>query len=78
MIMTVIVMFSPGLVTTFLDKGKAPVEQSQELNFQMESNQPAVSSGSGEIQFNLDGQTPVQTPEPAKKDSNELNFQLDK
>ena len=78
MIMTVIVMFSPGLVTTFLDKGKAPVEHSQEINFQMESNQPAVSSGSGEIQFNLDGQTPVQTPEPAKQDSNELNFQLDK
>ncbi len=80
MIMTMIVMFSPGLVTAFLDRGHAPLPQGQEINFQMESSKPAASSGSGSntLQFNLDGQAPATPPEPQKKDSNELNFQLDK
>ena len=80
MIMTMIVMFSPGLVTAFLDRGHAPAPQGQEINFQMESSKPAASSGSGSntLQFNLDGQAPATPPEPQKKDSNELNFQLDK
>lgn len=79
MIMTLIVMFSPGLVTTLLDKGHAPAPKGQEINFQMESSsKPAASSGSNELPFSLDGQAPAKPAEPAKKDSNELNFQLDK
>lgn len=79
MIMTLIVMFSPGLVTTLLDKGHAPAPQGQEINFQMESSsKPAASSGSNELPFSLDGQAPAKPPEPAKQNSNELNFQLDK
>ena len=42
------------------------------------SSKPAASSGSNELQFNLDGQAPAKPPEPAKQNSNELNFQLDK
>lgn len=79
MIMTVIVMFSPGLVTALLDKGHAQVQQGQELNFTIESGKPAASPGSGDIPFQLDGQAPATTPaEPAKPAANELNFQLDK
>lgn len=78
LIMTLIVMFSPGLVTAFLDKGHAAAPQGQEVNFSINAEKPAVNSGSNELPFNLDGQAPAKPPEPAKKDSNELNFQLDK
>jgi hypothetical protein len=54
MIMTLIVMFSPGLVTALLDKGHAQAPQGQEINFQMEDPKPATSSGNNELNFQLD------------------------
>ncbi|HRJ53253.1 MAG TPA: TRAP transporter large permease subunit [Candidatus Thiothrix moscowensis] len=78
MIMTVIVMFSPGLVTALLDKGHAQVQQGQELNFTIENGKPATSPGSGDIPFQLDGQAPAKPQEPAKSPSGEIQFQLDK
>ncbi|MBU0655022.1 MAG: TRAP transporter large permease subunit [Gammaproteobacteria bacterium] len=77
-IMTVIVMFSPGLVTSLLDKGHAQAEQGQEINFTIENDKPAGgSSGSNEMQFQLDGQAPATPQEPAKPQGKEIQFQLD-
>jgi tripartite ATP-independent transporter DctM subunit len=78
MIMTLIVMFSPGLVTALLDKGHAAAPQGGEVNFTLDAGSKPASGSGNELPFNLDGQTPASTPTPPPKDSNELNFQLDK
>lgn len=70
-LMTIIVMFSPGLVTTFLEKGHAPVPQHQEIQFQLEDSQPHTPR-EGDIQFQLDGQAPSQP------NNGDIQFQLDK
>lgn len=75
-VMTLILMFSPGLVTAFLDKGQPSVQPTQEIQFQMEQTQPQGSQG-GEIPFQLEGQPgTVESTKP--QDGGEIPFQLDK
>lgn len=62
LLMTVIVILSPGLVTSLLDKGTVEQKANPEVHFEIPASNATPDSSSGSVIFELDQENSAQTP----------------